>query len=191
MDNGFNGKVLVMTLNEFDSFDNNYNESMFITRVNNIFTKLFTGIMFQNLDDIRHNISDNVYKFATNIISENKDKNLRRMYDELNIKNTDIVSRTVSDNYFEVEVIITTRYLKYFIKLDSGDYVSGDKDNRVMEKYRLIFKKRKNTKVQKSVRYCTNCGASIDINDSGKCRYCNTYYDSAKYDYILDKIEEV
>ena len=180
-----------MTLNELESIDNFFNESMFITRVNNIFTKLFTGIMFQNLDDIRHNISDNVYNYAINIINENKDNNLRKMYDELNIYSTVINNVNVYDDYYEIEVIITTRYLKYFIKLDSGDYVSGDKNNRIIEKYRLIFKKKKNTKVQKSIRYCTNCGASIDINDSGKCIHCNTFYDTAKYDYILDEIEEV
>lgn len=180
-----------MTLNELEIKDQNFNESMFITRVNNIFIKLFTGIMFQNLDDVRHNISDNVYEYAINIINESKNKNLRRMYDELNIKSTDIININVNDNYYEIEVIITTRYLKYFIKLDSGDYASGDKDNRIIEKYRLIFRKNKNTKVQKSVRYCTNCGASIDINDSGKCKYCNTYYDTKKYDYILDEIEEI
>ena len=152
-----------MTLNELESIDNSFNESMFITRVNNIFTKLFTGIMFQNLDDIRHNISDNVYNYAINIINENKDKNLRRMYDELNIYSTVINNVNIYDDYYEIEVIITTRYLKYFIKLDSGDYVSGDKNNRIIEKYRLIFKKKKNTKVQKSVRYCTNCGASLNM----------------------------
>lgn len=180
-----------MTVNELESIDSSFNESMFITRVNNIFIKLFTGIMFQNLDDIRHNISDNVYNYALKIINENKDKNLRRMYDELNIKSTDIDYINVYDDYYEIDVIITTRYLKYFIKLDNGDYVSGDKNNRVIEKYKLVFKKRKNTKTQKSIRYCTNCGASIDINDSGKCKYCNTFYDTARYDYVLEEIEEI
>ena len=180
-----------MTLNELEIKDQNFNESMFITRVNNIFTKLFNGIMFQDLDDVRHNISDDVYKYALNIINENKDKNLRRMYDELNIKSTNVENIDVNDEYYEIEVIITTRYLKYFISLDNGDYVSGDKDNRVIAKYRLVFKKKKDTIVQNSIRRCSNCGASIDINDSGKCKYCNTYYDTAKYDYILDKIEEV
>ena len=97
--------------------------------------------MFQNLDDIRHNISDDVYKFAMNIINENKDKNLRRMYDELNIKSTDIVNKNNFDDYYEIEVIITTRYLKYFIKLDSGDYVSGDRNNRIMDKI-TVWKER-------------------------------------------------
>lgn len=138
-----------MTLNELESIDNNFNESMFITRVNNIFIKLFTGIMFQNLDDIRHNISDNVYNYALKIINENKDKNLRRMYDELNIKSTDIDYINVYDDYYEIDVIITTRYLKYFIKLDNGDYVSGDKNNRVIEKYKLVFKKEKILKLKR------------------------------------------
>ena len=119
--------------------DKNYNESMFITRINNIFIKLFTGIMFNNLDDVRHNISDNVYNYALNIIEENKKNNLRRMYDELNIKSTDIDKIYNDDNYYIIEVIITARYLKYFIKLDNGDYVSGDKFNRIIEEYRLIF----------------------------------------------------
>ena len=171
--------------------DKNYNESMFITRINNIFIKLFTGIMFNNLDDVRHNISDNVYNYALNIIEENKKNNLRRMYDELNIKSTDIDKIYNDDNYYIIEVIITARYLKYFIKLDNGDYVSGDKFNRIIEKYRLIFKKKKITKEQGIVRKCENCGACIDINDSGKCKFCNTYYDTVKYDYILDEIEEV
>lgn len=129
--------------------DKNYNESMFITRVNNIFIKLFTGIMFNNLDDVRHNISDNVYNYALNIIEENKKNNLRRMYDELNIKSTDIDKIYNDDNYYIIEVIITARYLKYFIKLDSGNYVSGDRNNRILEHYKLIFKKTRNTKEQK------------------------------------------
>lgn len=180
-----------MTLNELESIDNSFNVSMFITRVNNIFTKLFNGIMLQDLDDVRHFISNDVYNYALNIINKNIEINLRRMYDELNIANTSIKSINDIDDYYEIEVIITTKYLKYYIKLDSGDYVKGDRNNRVVEHYKLIFRKKKSAKVQKSVRFCTNCGHSLDINNSGKCEYCNTYYDTAKYDYVLEVLEEV
>ena len=180
-----------MEIYELEKMDNSFTQSMFITRVNNIFTKLLNGIMFNNLEDVRHTISDNVYNYALNIINENISKNLRKMYDELNIKSTDIYNIYVDNDYYIIEVIITTRYLKYYIKLDNGDYVSGDKTNRVVEKYKLVFKKKKNTKSLKSIRYCTNCGKALDLNNSGKCIYCNTYFDIKKYDYILESIDKI
>ena len=180
-----------MNISNLEIIDKNFNESMFITRVNNIITKLFNGIMLQNIDDVRHNISDDVYNYAANIINDNKNKNLRRMYDELNIKSTDITNIYIDEIYYNIEVIVVLRYLDYYIKLDSGKYVSGDNKNRIIKNYRLLFKKKRKTNIQKNIRYCTNCGKALDINNSGKCDYCNTFYNTEKYDYILESIEEL
>ena len=44
------------------SIDKDFNEAMFITKVNNIFIMLYTSIMMDDLDRVRHFISDNLEK---------------------------------------------------------------------------------------------------------------------------------
>ena len=55
------------------------------------------------------------------------------MYDELNVKNTSIISRNIIDDKEVVEVEIISRYMDYIIDIDSGDLISGD-DTRRIEK---------------------------------------------------------
>ena len=50
-----------MTLAEFKKLDPSFNESMFITKVNNMFVKFFTDIMMDRLLEVKHFINDEVY----------------------------------------------------------------------------------------------------------------------------------
>ena len=77
-----------MTYKEFQILDNTFNDSVFLSKVNNIFVKLFTDIMLEELSDVQHFISNNVYNYAKNIIDNANKKNARQMYDELNVKDS-------------------------------------------------------------------------------------------------------
>jgi len=56
-----------MTLNDFLELDKNFNEASFLTKVDNVFIKLFTAIMLNNLEEVRHFISDDIYNYYKNI----------------------------------------------------------------------------------------------------------------------------
>ena len=53
-----------MTLSEYKSVDLTFNESMFLTKVNNVFIKLYTAIMMDELEEVKHFINEDVLEYA-------------------------------------------------------------------------------------------------------------------------------
>ncbi len=168
---------------------NEFNEAMFKTKVDNIFVKLFTSIMKGDLSDVDHFISDEVKSKYMTYINELKSRNERQMYDELNVKDTKILSRKELEDKEVIEVEIISRYMDYIIDIDTGETIKGDDTRRIEKRNILIFEKKNDTKDIKLVRKCPGCGASISVNTSGKCEYCGTIYNLEDYDYILTDIQ--
>lgn len=167
---------------------NEFNEAMFKTKVDNIFVKLYTSIMKEDLSDVAHFISDSLYEELNNKILKYKEKNQRQMYDEINVKSTSILSRNIYDDKEVIEVEIISRYMDYIIDEATGDTISGDDTRRIEKRNLLKFEKKLNTKETTLVRRCPGCGASISVNTSGKCDYCDTIFNLEEYDYILVSI---
>lgn len=175
-------------IQELIKYDKNFNEASFKSYIDNIFVKLFTAVMLDELDTIKHFLSDNVYQEYQSKINDLKAKKVTQIYDELNVKTSNIESIEISDAEFKVSVNLTARYLDYLINSESGDFISGNNQTREEKKYRLVFIKKRTFSQQGIVRKCPGCGASLSINTSGKCQYCDTIYNLDKYDYILESI---
>ena len=165
-----------------------FNEAMFKTKVDNIFVKLYTCIMKGDLTDVKHFISEELYNYYTNKINELSNFNKRQMYDEINVKNTSIINRSVLENKEIIDVEIISRYMDYIIDLNTGDTISGNDTRRIEKRNILRFEKKLNTKDFGLVRKCPGCGASINVNNTGKCEYCDTIFNLEDYDYILVSI---
>lgn len=166
-----------------------FDEALFKTKVDNVFVKLFTAIMFGDLKEVDHFINDDVYNKYNSYIKELDSKNERQMYDELNVKSTTVLSREKLADKEIVKVELISRYMDYIIDKDTGDYKRGINDHRIEKKYILTFEKKLDAKNVGIVRKCPNCGASMDINKTGVCEYCKTVYKLEDYDYILTSIE--
>lgn len=165
------------------------NEAMFKTKVDNIFVKVYTSIMKQDLSEVSHFIGDTLEKQLQNKINNLKNNNQRQMYDELNVKDTRILSRNIENDKEVVEVELISRYMDYIIDIDTGDLVSGDDSRRIQKTNILTFEKIVNTKEIGIVRKCPGCGASISVNTTGKCEYCDTIFNWEDYDYVLVSID--
>lgn len=165
-----------------------FNEAMFKTKVDNIFVKLYTCIMKGNLTDVRHFISEELYNNYINKINELISHNKRQMYDEINVKNTMIINRKILEDKEIIDVEIVSRYMDYIIDINTGDLISGDDTRRIERRNILRFEKKLNTKDFGIVRKCPGCGASINVNNNGKCEYCDTIFNLDDYDYILVSI---
>ena len=168
--------------------DSNFNEAMFKTKVDNIFVKLHTAIMLGRLEQVKHFFNEEVYNKYDNIIKELDSKNQRQMYDELNVKSTDIERINIFDDKIEIKVRIVSRYMEYLLDKITGNYISGNNTSRVEKNNILTFTKKIVTKELKMSRKCPSCGANMDINNYGKCDYCGMIFNLENYDYILTDI---
>ena len=163
-------------------------KSEFDSKVMNMVVQYFTGIMKNDLEDVKHFIKEQPTNYGMNIINDMKSKNRRQMFDELNIRNIKINNTSEDDNNYIYDVSLEARYLDYQIDLDSGEIVSGNDDDRILKVYNLKIIKSKNAKEQGIIRRCPGCGASLDVNYSGKCPYCGSIYNQEEFDYQILEI---
>ncbi len=180
-----------MTIEELEMEDENFNSSLFLSKANNIFVKLLSSVMFDKLDEIDHFISDEVYNQYKEKINRLKEENKRQMYDELNVKDSKIHLIAKEYGQYIIVVRLEARYLDYIIDLKTGKTISGNEEERVKVKYSLEFVRNIFVDEQGTVRRCPHCGSPLDVNNSGKCKYCGGIYNQEDYDYILNKIEQL
>ena len=175
-------------MNELIKLDPTFTESSFKTKVDNIFVMLHMSLMTNNMKRVDHFINDNVYNEFTNRLNNLNLNNERQMFDELNVKSTDIINVEIKDDKFIITVKLISRYMDYIVDKDSNKFKRGNNLSRVEKENVLVFEKRRNARVQGIVRFCPNCGHPMDINKSGYCEYCHSSYNQEDYDYILTSI---
>ena len=177
-----------MNISEFDkSIDNNE----FLVKVDNIFIKLLSGVMLDDLDSIKHKVSDEVFNKYKSIIDTNKENHMTQMYDELNVKTSTITDIKVTEDKIIVKVNLVSRYMNYLIDSNTGDYISGNNRDREEHMNILTLEKKLNAKDMKVSMHCPSCGNPINYNDNGVCSYCGTVFNASDFDYILTNIETI
>lgn len=172
-------------MNEVLKYEPNFSESKFKTYVDNIFIQVYLSVVTDTLDNVKHFMSAEVYDIFKHKIDDLKSKGLRQMYDEINVKETNIVGYEIMDNKIVIKVNLVSRYLDYLID-SNGDYVSGNRSSRVQINNHLVFTKLINSK--ENNRKCPTCGANIDVNANGICQYCRGTYNLEEKDFILESI---
>lgn len=174
-----------MDISNFDNIDN----AMFLTKVDNIYVMLCTSIMMNDLTRVRHKVSEEIINKYQEIVNECTSKQIRKMYDELNVKSTEITNITETEEEIIVNVTLIARYMNYYIDL-KGNLISGDNTKSQEHTNYLTLIKKKTTKELNQARQCPNCGANIDVNNDGRCQYCGGHFNTEDYDYILTQIED-
>ena len=84
---------------------------MFITKVNNIFVMYYTAIMMDDEKRVAHFLSDEVYEELKERIAKLNAANEREMFDELNVKTTEISDIIDADDEYIIKVTLISRYM--------------------------------------------------------------------------------
>lgn len=170
--------------------DKNFSEAQFKAKVDNIFIQLYTSVMRQNLDKIKHFLAQEVIEKYTKIIEELSAKNQIQMYDELNVSDTDIINVSEFEDRFEIEISLLTKYYEYLIDKTTKKNIGRYPDERTERRVILKLSKIKNAKSLGAARVCNSCGANMNLNGNGKCEYCGATFELKKYDWILKSIKD-
>ncbi|MBR6137290.1 MAG: hypothetical protein IKQ06_03955 [Bacilli bacterium] len=160
----------------------------FDTKVTNILVQYLTGIMKNDISPVYHFLKRQPKEYAESIITSMKDKNRRKMFDELNISNIIITDTREENNNTIYDVVVDVKYMDYEMDINTGK-VSGNNHKRILKKFKLKIIKCLNTRKQDHIRRCPSCGHSLDVSANGKCEYCNTIYNQEDYDYQILEIK--
>ena len=168
-------------------YEQSFNEEFFISKVKNMFVKYLKAITEDKLQEIDYFIADDLYKETKSIIESYKDKKIKKVYESINIEKSDIKDLYDKENNNVIEVILKVVYKEY--NIDINNKIIGNKELQPVT-YLLTLSKDKNVKGNRVIK-CPGCGTTIDINENGKCPYCDTIYNQEDYDYVLTSIRKI
>lgn len=160
------------------------------SKIVNMLVSYFTAIMKNNMDEVKHFIKEQPLLYGNKIVEEMSSKNARKMYDELNISNINLIKEEQKDDSTILTVSVLVKYLDYVMDIDTGNVLSGNNNYRIEKNYKLELIKKNNTKESSIINRCPGCNHSLDINASGKCPYCGAIFNQEDYDYQILTISE-
>lgn len=171
-------------------YDLEMDNTKFSSKVDNIYVLLMSGVMFDELENVKHKVSSDVYKKYEAIVLNNKAKNFTQTYDELNVKSTNIINIEKTEDKIIVTVELISGYVDYVTNNVNDMIVSGNDTIKKFHRNILTLEKRLDAYSLKSSMHCPSCGNPINYNADGTCDYCGTVFNTEKYDYILTDIKE-
>ncbi len=175
-------------MDELIKLDPTFTLSSFKTKVDNIFVMLHMSLMTDNLKRVDHFISDSVMEEFKNRLAILNQNNEREMFDELNVKSTDVLDVEILPDKYVIKVRLISRYMDYIVDKTTLKFKSGNNTSRIEKENILVFEKKRSAKVQGIVRFCPNCGHPMDVNKSGYCEFCHSTYNQEYYDWVLVSI---
>jgi len=109
------------------------------------------------------------------------------------IGGTQIVKIASENDYDAITVRIRASMSDSLVDDKTNQMVDGHKEPRPFTEY-WTFVRRYDKKTQKpsetKAYLCSNCGAPLEINESGKCAYCGVVSAAAAFDWVVDTITQ-
>ncbi len=180
----------VKTLNEVDA---QFDEEKFLSRVATAFEKVQQAWSQQNLESMRHFVSDGLYERFSLQIAEQRDLDYRNVMENVRISRTQIAQVESDDPFDLVSIRIAAQAVDYRIRLSDEREIRGSRRDEFFVEY-WTFLRRRGTQSGSGPGLiegsCPNCGAAISVAQMAKCDSCDSLLRSGQYDWVLCEITQ-
>ena len=122
------------------------------------------------------------------------DAHKRNVLEDLAVGNLTVIAAHSDTNYDTITVRVTAACADYDVDDNSGKIVRGNK--RVEQWAEDWTFQRSSSATTKPTggtlsAKCPNCGAPLDLDLAGECKYCKAPVSSGQYDWVLARIAQV
>lgn len=175
------------------SDDPAFDEQKFYDRVSQAFVQIQDAWSQQDLTGVRAFVSDGIYERFSLQFMEQRDFGYRPSVSDVVIHKM-LLAQVNRDEFFDqVTVRINASCIAYRVSLDTGKYVSGNRNSETFVEYWTFLRRRGvQTKDQPGLieGSCPNCGTEIELNQSAKCESCDSLLRSGQYDWVMCEITQ-
>ena len=172
--------------------DQNFNQQVFLDRAQQTFFVLQNAWMARNLAPARVYLSDGIYNRWQLQIEQMLAMHKRNVLEDLAINGCTIARVAGDPNFDSITVRIDAWAADYEVN-DQNQMVSGDKKAAPFTEYWTFIRSRAaQTWVGETaqITQCPNCGAPVQLNESGVCAYCKAVVTSGQFGWVLDNITQ-
>jgi predicted lipid-binding transport protein (Tim44 family) len=145
---------------------------VFLKRFEVAFTQIQNSWQDQDMQTVRHFVSDGVFERFSLQIEEQRQFGYRDQISDLTIDSRDLAEFTQDDAFDILTVVVTATAVDFRVSIDTGQYVSGNRDPDTFTEL-WTFVRRRGTAERSGNGLiegnCPNCGSSIELNQADQC----------------------
>jgi predicted lipid-binding transport protein (Tim44 family) len=181
---------LPAALSRIRTKDPAFDVAQFNARVGLIFQQFQIGWSGRDLTKMRPFMSDALFTTQQYWIQAYLAQHLRNMTDGARVTNIEL-AKAVTDAYYDaITVRLHATSADYTIS-DDGRVVSGNKSRqRAYTEYWTLIRGTNRKGPTRTDLACSNCGAPLEVNMVGTCKYCNVKVTTGDFDWVLSRIEQ-
>lgn len=179
-------------LNALKLRDERFTQEAFLQRTNKAFIALQEAWSNQDLGKVNQFISDGINERFSLQIEMQKAEGYRNLMENILVQNSKIVG-VFSDSHFDtIHVEIIARADDYDVSLSTGKRIRKNSSDSFTEYWSFLRKPGAQTLQGKGLvdGFCPNCGAALELSDTGKCENCDSILTSGEYDWVLAEITQ-
>jgi predicted lipid-binding transport protein (Tim44 family) len=181
-------------LNEIKSHDPAFNEEVFLEQVQRAFFVVQEAWTERKPEVSRQVMADGIWQQHRVQIQQYINGHKRNVLEDLAVGDLSVLSAHSDQTYDTVTVRVLAACADYDVDDEKGKVIRGNKSvGEWQEDWTFQRSSDATTKPSGGTlsSKCPNCGAPLDVDLQGVCKFCHAPVMSGKYDWVLARIAQV
>lgn len=190
-------KVDLASLAKLREKDPQFSEAAMLSKVENWFVTIQMAWSDMDYEPVRPLLSNALYEQHAKQLEAKKERNERNLSSEMAVLESKLESY-YSDGHAEyLQVWLRVKLKDYVVQYDDPTKIlrgSPQKTYYLDYRWQLTRSAGGQTDAETDAARtgeCPNCGANINMNQSGKCAYCGSVISTTEYDWVLSKVDRL
>lgn len=180
-----------MTVSDYKKIDAAFDAGKFSSKVSNIFRRLKTNASDGRLEEMQPYLTERYYNELSAKIKERADTGVLLYTERITILGVDLNGIECKDGFDEATASVRLRQVEYIADVKTRKYLRGENYENFLTAT-VILKRQSGilTSVQSgmTVQNCPYCGATVNINKSAKCEYCDRILNTDSFYWQIDSV---
>jgi predicted lipid-binding transport protein (Tim44 family) len=172
--------------------DPNFDPEVFRRRAEQAFMALQQAWQDRDLHASRPFMSPGLYLGWSSQVQQLIDLHKKNVLEGLRVGAIDVVKVVHGQAFDDVTVRVAATCADYEVDEKSGKVIFGSRTPSQFVEYWTFQRSVATQTTGRSIldKVCPNCGAPLEINQVGECKYCNAAVTSGRFDWVLSRIEQ-
>ncbi|HEY0195667.1 MAG TPA: TIM44-like domain-containing protein [Kofleriaceae bacterium] len=156
-----------------------------------IYRELNAAWANSDLAPVRGLVSEGLFDYLQYWIDAYQAQGLRNVLEHMRMTRTELAKVTRDRYYDAVTIRLWATGLDYVERRPDGALVRGSRHReRPYSEYWTLIRSADRKAAAAAAPTCGNCGAPLQISQSGECEHCGAHVSSGEFDWVVSKIEQ-
>ena len=170
-----------------------FSEGALLKRVDTAFVEIQKSWSSQDLSNVRQFISDGINERFSIQFDIQKEEGYRNDMSNIEVISSKIVGVECSDHFDIIHLEIHASANDRNVEISTGKLIKLNSSAPFAEYWTFLRKPGAKTLRGNGLieGFCPNCGAPLELSDTGTCENCGSFIISGEYDWLLTEITQL